>query len=167
MNDDKTQKIANSSWIKLVDGESVQDWAHPSIYRYLPGFLTGIIVAIIGSTIPFMIGFSAIKIAISLLLIFVGIIVFFVEYLLYANIFYVITNKRIFRKKGVLDHTTNDIRYQNIEKINKEISLTGRILNFGTLNIETASSEGTDLSLTDFPNWSEAYDKVNTYRENE
>lgn len=56
---------------------------------------------------------------------------------------YVVTNYRVLRNTGVLSKTSVDSRLDKINNVEHRQSLWGRLLNFGDVEIDTASETGT------------------------
>ena len=72
---------------------------------------------------------------ISLVLFIVFLITLSRAFLLYRFSEYAITNKRVIMKTGWLDRSSLEIFLEKIEAIYVDQTITGRILNYGTLNI--------------------------------
>lgn len=154
------QRIENADWLQLDEDEEVEAWSHPSIYPYISVYLMGIGLMLAGFFLPFMIEVGG---WLPLVLVPVGGFILALEYMRYVSVFYIFTNKRVVRKYGLIRHKTRDIGYNNIEKVNKDVSLVGRVLGFGTIIIETASREGADLTMEYVPEVYEAYSVIDQH----
>lgn len=64
---------------------------------------------------------------------------------------YVFTNRRIIVRSGVLVKTGRDVPLSKINNVSFEVSLLGRLLNYGALDIQSAG-ENEGLHIVDVPN---------------
>ncbi len=64
---------------------------------------------------------------------------------------YVFTSRRIIVRRGVLTKQGRDMPLSKVNNVSFEVSVMGRILNYGTLEVESASDDG-DLVINDVPN---------------
>lgn len=62
---------------------------------------------------------------------------------------YVFTNRRIITRSGVMSKRGRDMPLAKVNNVSFEISVFGRLLNYGRLSIESASDEG--LMISDVP----------------
>lgn len=60
-----------------------------------------------------------------------------------SSIEFVVTNRRVIRKAGILAREIEQAPLEKIQDITVEQGLWGRLLNFGTVSLETASERGT------------------------
>lgn len=58
---------------------------------------------------------------------------------------YILTNHRVIRKTGILSQQTMDSRLDKVNNIEHRQSLWGRLLNFGDVEIDTASEVGAEV----------------------
>ena len=72
-----------------------------------------------------------------ILIFFIGIVIGLIEKFTTEI---VITDKRIIKKIGLISRDTKEMNLSKIETINIDQSIIGRILNFGTLNIQGTGS---------------------------
>lgn len=56
-----------------------------------------------------------------------------------------ITNKRVITKFGFISRSTVELLHKNVESFHVDQSITGRILNFGTLIINGTGGVGTPI----------------------
>lgn len=63
---------------------------------------------------------------------------------------FVFTNRRIIVRRGLVTKQGRDMPLSKVNNVSFEVSLMGRILNYGTLQIESASDDG-DLVISDVP----------------
>lgn len=162
-NNQNDKSIRNASWISLGDGEEVEAWSHPSIYPFLPMYIIGALVSISGFFVPFLIDLGGTE-WFGLALIPLGLALIGVEYLRYITVFYVFTDTRIIKKKGILSHNVKKVSYSSIDNLNKEYPLKGRILGYGTLVVVTASPSEEDIRMDYLPQLNKATSVIGDYR---
>jgi uncharacterized membrane protein YdbT with pleckstrin-like domain len=73
---------------------------------------------------------------------------------------YVFTDRRVLIRRGVLKRTGRDISLQRINDVGFSQSLWERMVNAGTLTIESAGEQGQEV-LTDMPRSDEMQQKLN------
>ena len=64
---------------------------------------------------------------------------------------YVFTSRRIIVRRGLITKQGRDMPLNKVNNVSFHISVLGRILNYGALEIESASDDG-DLAIDDVPN---------------
>jgi uncharacterized membrane protein YdbT with pleckstrin-like domain len=64
---------------------------------------------------------------------------------------YVFTSRRIIVRRGLLTKQGRDMPLSKVNNVSFEVSVLGRVLNYGTLEVESASNDG-DLVINDVPN---------------
>jgi uncharacterized membrane protein YdbT with pleckstrin-like domain len=64
---------------------------------------------------------------------------------------FVFTNRRIIVRKGLVARTGREIPLSKINSVSFNQTFMGRILNYGTLNVESANVEG-EVYIEDIPN---------------
>lgn len=64
---------------------------------------------------------------------------------------YVFTSRRIIIRRGMVTKQGRDMPLAKVNNVSFNVGLLGRILNYGTLEIESASDDG-DMYITDVPN---------------
>lgn len=164
MDSKKEKSIRNASWISLGDTEEIEAWSHPSIYPFLPVYLVGGALAIAGFFVPFIIDLPGLFEWAGLLLIPIGLFLIGVEYVRYVTEFYVFTDTRIIKKEGILSHTVKKVAYENIDNLNKEYPLKGRVLGYGNLTVVTASPSEADITMNYLPQMKSATSIIGDYR---
>ncbi len=76
-------------------------------------------------------------VGISLVVLFSG----FLDFLRWNNTHHVVTDRRLLQVHGVLSKRVNDVALEKINEITLHQSFTGRLLNFGTVTVFTASGD--------------------------
>jgi uncharacterized membrane protein YdbT with pleckstrin-like domain len=64
---------------------------------------------------------------------------------------YVFTSRRIIVRRGMITKEGRDMPLSKVNNVSFSVSLLGRIINYGTLVVESASDDG-DLVINDVPN---------------
>ncbi len=65
---------------------------------------------------------------------------------------FVFTNRRIITREGLISRDGKDMPLAKVNNVSYHVSLMGRILNYGTLEVESANSDDGDLRIDDVPN---------------
>lgn len=159
------QSIENSSWISLADDENVIAWTHPSIFPFVPSFVVGIVIILAGLLGPAVVPQQYTYY--PLILLPFGLIMLLMEYVKYITKFYIFTDRRVITKRGLISHTVRKVRYENIDKKNKEFPLIGRILGYGRLTLVTATPDDSDIDMTHLPEMKEAATLIANNRGND
>ncbi len=76
-------------------------------------------------------------IGISVVVLFSG----FLDFLRWNNTHHVVTDRRLLQVQGVLSKRVNDVALEKINEVTLHQSFTGRLLNFGTVTVFTASGD--------------------------
>ncbi len=155
--------IESANWISLSKNEDVRAWSHASIYPYIPIYIMSILMVLAGLILPFVIDVEGILLYAILSLIPIGILTILIEHIKYVSVFYVFTDDRVFRKRGILRHHTRSVGYDSVDKVKTEQSLIGRILKFGDLTVVTATPADDDIVLTYLPDLQEGNNIVSDY----
>lgn len=71
------------------------------------------------------------------------------EYLKVVHTDYLLTDKRVYRKQGILSEHVSNVGIDRIQETTLSKDVTGNLFDYGTVAISTAGSGGTDLALTD------------------
>lgn len=70
----------------------------------------------------------------------------------YRSIKYVLTNKAVYKRTGLLTRSVSKLRVDRIQHTSYTQSVLARLLTYGTITIETAGAGGTGIELTHVPN---------------
>lgn len=139
------QDIRNAQWLVLSRDESILWWGQPSYIPHLPFMLVGVLTVVLGPILmyqfPDMVG------NLGLLAIPAGIIVFVVEYLKVITKFYVVTDDKVIRKRGIIRRDTIELRYENVEHVNALQSVFERLLGFGDISLASAGTSYNEVYL--------------------
>lgn len=113
-------------WLSLDDGEQLYWVGGPSSATLIPAAVWGMV----------------------LLLVFgLGLVVFGASYLSVRNTDYVVTNTTLYHKRGVLSTNIESVGLDRIQNTEYSQSFAGKQLGYGTIEISTAGSGGSDLAF--------------------
>jgi hypothetical protein len=90
----------------------------------------------------------------------------FLRGLRWRSTIYAATNRRFLRQTGVLSRCYIDCAIWNIQMSHLQIPLSGRIFNFGTIKVSTASNDCDELQWEGINKPAEAYRKLNMIIDN-
>lgn len=149
------------SWFpELTEGEEVQYWEHPSIIPAIPGFVVGTVGVLSGIAGFF---FTPLDYY-ALLLVPFGTLLFLSEYVQRITTHYILTDKKVIRKTGILSVNPRDLDYSDVEDVDPMQGKDG-IVNaiierhlFGYGDIYLTSASGTELELDNVASYQEFYD---------
>ena len=128
----------------IAKNESLIYQGEISLWALLPLFFWGFVIVV--PSLAFMALFSGLFFFYSLVLFFFG-----VQFWIYAAIYYltteiVITDKRIIVKEGWISRTTMEINLSNVETIQVDQGILGRIFNYGNLVLSGAGDPQSIIS---------------------
>ncbi|MFP8953203.1 PH domain-containing protein [Natrialbaceae archaeon A-arb3/5] len=120
---------ADLEWLSLESGEEIV-WADgPDKRTLLPAFVIGIPLA----------------------LVLIGILIIVGEYLRVTNTHYVVTDRALYRKSGVLSRDVKRIDHEKVQDISYSQSALGAQFGYGTVEVSTAGGSGVELSFKSVP----------------
>lgn len=116
-------------WLTLEEGESIQWSSTPHRYSVLPAFIIGI----------------------PLSLVLIGIPIVAASYLQYTNTNYVVTNRGLYSKRGVLSRDVQQIGFDKVQNISYSQSALGSYFGYGSVDVSTAGGSGIELQFRSIP----------------
>jgi uncharacterized membrane protein YdbT with pleckstrin-like domain len=116
-------------WLTLEDGEAIQWASTPHKYSLVPAFIIGIPLSLILVGIPILVG----------------------SYLQYTNTNYVVTNRGLYSKRGILSRDVQQIGFDKIQNISYSQSALGSSFGYGSVDISTAGGSGVELKFRSIP----------------
>lgn len=125
--DSPTSDEEAPEWLSLDADERVAWSDHPSRVSVLPGIVWGIVL---------------------LPLFGIGLLVLGSTILRVRNTDYVVTDEALYVKRGVLSTTIESVTLEKIQNTAFRRSFLGRRFGYGSIDVSTAGSSGTDLSFT-------------------
>ncbi|WP_435345492.1 PH domain-containing protein [Haloarchaeobius sp. HRN-SO-5] len=124
-------------WLTLEDGEEVLWAASPRVQTVLPWLAVGLALAVV----PFVL--SGVPRPVAL----VGVLPPALAYLYVTNTEFVVTNRRCYRKSGVLSRSVLAVSFETVENSAYEQGVLGTAFGYGTVEIDTAGGMGTELTF--------------------
>ncbi|HEX2162179.1 MAG TPA: PH domain-containing protein [Thermoleophilaceae bacterium] len=132
--------------IQLAQDEHIVFEGHPSWRATLAFYIKGILGAIVllaafaGIASLFADGVDTTTLAIVGLVLLVLVLVG--GYVWRMATTYTITNRRLHIKRGIVARKTQEARLERVQNVNTDQSVLGRLLRVGTVDFDTAGSEG-------------------------
>jgi len=94
---------------------------------------------------------GAFAVGIPLSVVLIGIPIVVAAYLQYTNTNYVITNRGLYSKRGILSRDVQQIGFDKIQNISYSQSALGSYFGFGSVDVSTAGGSGVELQLRSIP----------------
>jgi len=116
-------------WLSLDDGEEIRWASTPHKYSLVPALIIGI----------------------PLSLVLIGIPIIVASYLQYTNTNYVVTNRGLYSKRGILSRDVKQIGFDKVQNISYSQSAIGSSLGYGSVEISTAGGSGVELTFRSIP----------------
>ena len=116
-------------WLTLEDGESIQWASTPHKYSLVPALIIGIPLSLVLIGIPILVG----------------------SYLQYTNTNYVVTNRGLYSKRGILSRDVQQIGFDKIQNISYSQSALGSSFGYGSVDVSTAGGSGVELKFRSIP----------------
>jgi len=116
-------------WLTLEDGESIQWASTPHRYSLVPAFIIGVPLSLVLVGIPLLVG----------------------SYLQYTNTNYVVTDRGLYSKRGILSRDVQQIGFDKVQNISYSQSALGSSFGYGSVDISTAGGSGVELKFRSIP----------------
>ena len=116
-------------WLTLEDDEEIQWASTPHRYSIVPAFIVGIPLSLVLIGIPLVVG----------------------SYLQYTNTNYVVTNRGLYSKRGILSKDVKQIGFDKVQNISYSQSALGSSFGYGSVDISTAGGSGVELKFRSIP----------------
>ena len=116
-------------WLSVDDDESIRWASTPHKYSVVPGLVIGIPLSFVLIGIPILVG----------------------SYLQYTNTNYVVTNKGLYSKRGILSRDVQQIGFDKVQNISYSQSAVGSSLGYGSVDVSTAGGSGVELKFRSIP----------------
>ena len=114
-------------WLSLEDDEEIRWASTPHRYSVVPALLVGV----------------------PLSLVLVGIPIVAASYLQYKNTNYVVTNKGLYSKRGILSRDVKQIGFEQVQNIPYSQSAIGSSLGYGSVEVSADGDGDADDVLAD------------------
>ena len=148
-------------WFSPDPDETVVWTGQPRVWRIWGSVASGLVVSVVVLAVAFVVTtqvsiaptsslpVDAIAWGIAALIVLSQLVSVAGAYARTVNTHYVLTDKRVYRKEGVLSEHVSNVGVDRIQETTLSKDATGNLFDYGTVAISTAGSGGTDLALTD------------------
>lgn len=148
----------------LADDERVVKHLHPHWITLLGPILLLVVIVGLGSFLAAVVpGGSAqdlVRIGIGVVAVAAAVVVVLVPYLRWRTTHYVLTTHRLMTRVGILSHTGRDVPLNRINNAMYEQSFWERLINSGTLVVESAGEDG-QQTFTNIPDADQTQQLIN------
>lgn len=146
----------NPDWLRLDEGEDVVWTGHPrtrSILRTVGRVAVPVVVVAVAIaallttdqvTVPQQPLFAILGLAVLYALARIG-----WAYVRIRNVDYVLTTTNLYKKTGVFSETVTRVGIDRIQSTQLTKDITGNLFDYGSIDVSTAGSSGTELRITD------------------
>ncbi|ELY77087.1 PH domain-containing protein [Natrinema gari] len=117
------------AWLSLDDDETVVWAGGPDRRTLIPAFVVGLPLSIV----------------------LIGLVIIASEYLRVTNTHYVVTNRALYQKTGVLSRDVKRIEHGKVQDISYSQSALGTHFGYGTVEVSTAGGSGVELAFKSVP----------------
>lgn len=148
------------SWLNLSEGEIIEEWTHPSLVPELPNIIGPPIMGLIAAIVLYANNFYPFG-SEAFLLIGVGAIIGFLDYLKIINTYYVVTNEKVVKKKNIIRTDPKKAWFEDIQHIDSYKGVWERILNLSDIKIATAGTGTEEFFLDNVRNPQRFLDVLN------
>lgn len=133
------------AWVTLTPEEGIVWQGRPTLWVVAKQLIVGSIVIGVGIAGVIMLQGPLLVLPIALVLIgaaYMGIVSY-----KHRQIHYLLTDSELYKKSGLFSQSVISLRLDRIQNTSFNQSFRQRLLTYGTIEIETAGTEGTDLVL--------------------
>ena len=134
----------------LSDGETVEFELRPHFRALIVPIIVLLAIVFVGTWMFFWTDNTVFRWVIVIISAALFVPFVLVAFLRWITTQYVFTNRRVITRQGMLTRQGRDMPLSKINNVSFEVSVLGRILNYGTLRIESANES--DLVIEDVPN---------------
>ena len=142
------------AWLTLDTDETIIWRGSPRIQTVLPAVAVGLVLVSLGlvalaGLLPVPDSTRLVVTVLGVVSILVGVGVAAGSYIQVTHTDYVVTDRSLYRKRGVLSRTVTAVGYETVQNANYSQGITGTFFGYGTLSFDTAGGTGTELSFRD------------------
>ena len=128
----------------LHPGEEVIYQGHPSWRSTIAFYLKGLLIAIVGGVIGWLVKSIGIGVAVFAVLFALVLLVGFVRRFFTV---YTITNQRLRIQRGIIARQVQQTQIERVQNVNTNQGIIHRLLQVGTVDFDTAGSGDSDFSF--------------------
>ncbi|RXK50053.1 PH domain-containing protein [Halorientalis pallida] len=139
------------SWLPLAGDERVQWRGGPRIRTIIPAVVIGLAFVLAGLGALWYTATeagSAVLAALGVLAIPSGVLIPSWSLLRIRHTEYVVTDRHLYRKSGVLGRRVTTVGYETVQNVSYSQGITGTLFDHGTVSFDTAGGSGTELSFS-------------------
>ncbi|WP_266079960.1 PH domain-containing protein [Haladaptatus caseinilyticus] len=125
--------MSEDDWLVLDDRETVRWRGRPRVATVLPAVLVGIVLVVLTLAVTVITGQR-----IVLVLVPFGVSVPLLSYLIVSNTRFVVTDRALYRKTGVLSRNVQRLSVDRVQNSSFRQGIRGSLLDYGTVEIEAA-----------------------------
>ena len=149
---ERGEQYEEPDWLTLTEDEDLLWKGRQSLWTYVSGFLTSVIVvvagialAILNPSLPSFLPAGALITGLAIVLIGIAIGIFI--YPQYRFNLYAISSEQVYYRSGVLARDVTQVRMEQIQNTACNQGILERILSFGDVRLDTAGSAQVELHL--------------------
>lgn len=143
----------------LAAGEVVQFELRPHFRALFVPIIILLGIVFIGSWLFFVTDNTFLRWAIAIIALVLFVPFVLIAFLRWLTTQYVFTNRRIITRQGIVAKRGRDMPLSKVQNVSFDISVMGRLLNYGALQVDSANAEG-DLIIADVPHVEEIQREV-------
>lgn len=127
-------------WLSLEEGENIDWTGQPRIKSIIPAVVAGIpLIPVLG----------------------LGLLIIGGAYFNVKNTYYVVTNKGVYVKRGVVTKNVQKVGFNKIQNISFSQGVLGNYFGYGNVEISTAGSSGTQMAFRSIENPKPVQETIN------
>lgn len=143
----------------LANGEVVQFELRPHFRALFVPIVILLGIVFVGSWLFFVTDNTILRWAIAIIALVLFVPFVLIAFLRWLTTQYVFTNRRIITRQGIIAKSGRDMPLSKVQNVSFDISVMGRLLNYGALQVDSANAEG-DLVIADVPHVEEIQREV-------
>lgn len=129
----------NFDWLTLSSNENIVWQGQPRIKSIIPAVVIGIPTAVFG----------------------VGLLIIAGAYLSVKNTEYIVSNKGLYVKKGILSRSVQKIGFDKVQNISFSQGILGNHFGYGNIEISTAGGSGVEMRFRSIRDPKQVQEKIN------
>lgn len=162
----RKEQVLAEEWLTLTSGEEVDTAKHPSVWTAVPKILLGVLAAIVGLVVIVMFHSEYDYVLyIGLIAIVAGLASAVIAEFKRRHIWYVLTNERIIKKRGLVARDTREARYDRVQDVTTRIDIKERFLNYGDIRVTTSGTNVAEFRLENVPDATSVTNSISEYKD--
>ncbi|WP_424016733.1 PH domain-containing protein [Halorientalis pallida] len=139
------------AWLPLTGEETVEWQGGPRIQTIIPSLVVGLAFVLIGAGLLWYTATEAgsvVLAALGVLTVLSGVLTPIWSLLRIRNTEYVVTDRHLYRKSGVLGRRVTTVGHETVQNVSYAQGITGTLFDHGTVAFDTAGGSGTELAFS-------------------